>query len=185
MFISDGTSLGTPNNLRFQCRQNSWRPARGRWIAGLFLNSGFFMTVSLSTPELTGQGTELRRPARILIIEDEKDAVELLQFSLGASGYRTLAAGDGWTGVQTAERERPDLILLDLMLPELDGIAVCELLRRKESTAHIPIIMLTACATEDARVIGLEAGADDYVTKPFSQRELMVRIRRLLPPWAA
>ena len=138
-----------------------------------------------STEVLPVTSPTTRRPARILIIEDEPDAVELLQFSLGASGYQTLSANDGWAGVQIAERERPDLILLDLMLPELDGMAVCEILRRKESTSIIPIIMLTACATEDARVLGLESGADDYLTKPFSQRELLVRIRRLLPPWAA
>lgn len=138
----------------------------------------------MTTISMAEQGRALKKPARILIIEDERDAVELLEFSLGASGYETLCASDGWKGVELAERERPDLILLDLMLPELDGIAVCELLRKKELTSHIPIIMLTACATEDARVIGLESGADDYMTKPYSPRELLARIRRMLPPWS-
>ncbi|MBM3823256.1 MAG: response regulator [Verrucomicrobia bacterium] len=119
---------------------------------------------------------------RVLIVEDELDALELIQFNLHSSGFQTLVARDGWTAVRAAESERPDLILLDVLLPELDGIAVCEILRSKASTSAIPILMLTACATDDCRVLALESGADDFMTKPYSRRELLNRIGQLLPP---
>jgi DNA-binding response OmpR family regulator len=89
-------------------------------------------------------------------------------------------AADGEACFAQALADVPDLIVLDVMLPEIDGFAVCELLRRNERTARIPVILLTACSSEDARVVGFEAGADDYVAKPFSPRELLVRIGRLL-----
>jgi len=112
---------------------------------------------------------------RILIIEDEPDLLRGLELNIKAEGYRVLTASTGDTGLEVALRERPDLVLLDLMLPGLGGLDVCRELRRQHFEA--PIIMLTARTEEVDRVVGLEIGADDYVTKPFGIRELLARIR--------
>lgn len=117
---------------------------------------------------------------KILVVDDEPDALEVLGFKLGEAGYSPLFATDGLQALAVVRSERPDLVLLDVMMPELDGLEVCKILRRDAATAAIPIIMLTAKATEVDRVVGLELGADDYVTKPFSPRELVLRIRKLL-----
>ncbi|MBQ3022248.1 MAG: response regulator transcription factor [Clostridia bacterium] len=110
----------------------------------------------------------------ILVIEDEAPIVEILKFNLTKSGYRVLAAFDGEEGYRLALSEKPDLILLDVMLPKMDGFEVCKKIREKHST---PIIMLTARDEEVDKVLGLELGADDYCTKPFSVRELMARVK--------
>jgi two-component system phosphate regulon response regulator PhoB len=117
---------------------------------------------------------------KILVVDDEPDALEVLAFKLKEAGFAPLLAKDGARALTLARDERPALILLDLMLPEVDGLEVCKILRRDPGTAGIPIIMLTARAAEMDRVLGLELGADDYVTKPFSPRELVLRIRKLL-----
>lgn len=117
---------------------------------------------------------------KILVVDDEPDALEILGFKLKEAGYVPLLAKDGTRAIALARDERPALIVLDLMLPEVDGLEVCKILRQDPSTAAIPILMLTARATEMDRVIGLELGADDYVTKPFSPRELVLRIKKLL-----
>lgn len=117
---------------------------------------------------------------KILIVDDEPDALEVLGFKLRESGYAPLFAKDGTRALTVARDERPALIVLDLMLPEVDGLEVCKILRRDPNTATIPVIMLTARAAEMDRVLGLELGADDYVTKPFSPRELVLRIKKLL-----
>jgi DNA-binding response OmpR family regulator len=117
---------------------------------------------------------------RILVVDDEPDALEVLGFKLKEAGFAPLFAKDGNRAIAAAREERPALIVLDLMLPEVDGLEVCKILRRDPSTAMIPILMLTARAAEMDRVIGLELGADDYVTKPFSPRELVLRIKKLL-----
>ncbi len=117
---------------------------------------------------------------KILVVDDEPDALEVLGFKLREAGYAPLFAKDGARAVAMAREERPALIVLDLMLPEVDGFEVCKILRRDPGTAAIPILMLTARAAEMDRVLGLELGADDYVTKPFSPRELVLRIRKLL-----
>lgn len=117
---------------------------------------------------------------KILIVDDEPDALEILGFKLRESGWQPLFAKDGAQALALARTEHPALMVLDLMLPEIDGLEVCKLLRRDPGTAAIPIIMLTAKAAEMDRVIGLELGADDYVTKPFSPRELVLRIKKLL-----
>jgi len=117
---------------------------------------------------------------KILVVDDEQDALELIEYNLQASGYRVITACDGNEAVQKARSTVPDLIVLDLMLPELDGLEVCKILRRDPSTASTPIIMLTAKASEIDRVLGLELGADDYVTKPFSPRELVLRVKKQL-----
>lgn len=118
--------------------------------------------------------------AKILVVDDEPDAVELVEFNLKNAGFEVMTAADGSEALKKARSTLPDLILLDLMIPEVDGLEVCKLLRRDAATAGIPILMLTAKAAEIDRVLGLELGADDYVTKPFSPRELMLRIKGLL-----
>ncbi|MBU0927496.1 MAG: response regulator transcription factor [Spirochaetes bacterium] len=117
---------------------------------------------------------------KILLVEDEDHIVELLSMSLGQNGFETRTVGDGALVLAAATRERPDLILLDLMLPGLGGLEVCRVLRRDPATAGIPVIMLTAKSEESDKVIGLGIGADDYVTKPFSLRELIARIEAVL-----
>ncbi len=117
---------------------------------------------------------------KILVVDDEPDALEILGFKLKEAGYTPIFAKDGNRAIAAARDERPALVVLDLMLPEVDGLEVCKILRRDASTASIPILMLTAKAAEMDRVIGLELGADDYVTKPFSPRELVLRIKKLL-----
>lgn len=117
---------------------------------------------------------------KILLVDDEPDALEVLGFKLRESGYVPLFAKDGTRALAIARDERPALIVLDLMLPEVDGLEVCKILRRDPNTASIPVLMLTARAAEMDRVLGLELGADDYVTKPFSPRELVLRIKKLL-----
>lgn len=114
---------------------------------------------------------------KVLIVDDEPSIVELVRFTLEKEGFRTEAATDGHQALEAVERSRPDLVLLDLMLPGIDGLDVCRQLRQK---ARIPIIMLTAKATEVDKVVGLELGADDYITKPFSPRELVARVRAVL-----
>jgi DNA-binding response OmpR family regulator len=115
--------------------------------------------------------------ARILVVDDEPPIVELLAYNLERAGYRVEVARDGEEALAVARRELPDLVILDLMLPRLDGLEVCRALRRDRD---VPIIMLTARESEVDRVVGLELGADDYVVKPFSVRELMVRVKNLL-----
>ncbi|HET6419969.1 MAG TPA: response regulator transcription factor [Geobacteraceae bacterium] len=116
----------------------------------------------------------------ILVIEDERDLVELISFNLEKEGYRVMTATDGASGLETARNSLPDLILLDLMLPGINGIEICKILKRNEKTSKTPIIMLTARGEEIDRVVGFEVGADDYVVKPFSNRELMLRVKAVL-----
>lgn len=118
--------------------------------------------------------------SKILVVDDEPEAVELVEFNLKQAGYTIMTAGDGAEALTKARASQPCLIVLDLMLPEVDGLEVCKMLRRDPATAAIPIVMLTAKAAEIDRVLGLELGADDYVTKPFSPRELVLRVKKLL-----
>jgi len=117
---------------------------------------------------------------KVIIIEDERDLAELLAFNLQKEGWQTLFALDGKAGLELVTRELPDIVILDLMLPEMSGIEVCKLLRKQERTAAIPIIMVTAKGEEIDRVVGFEVGADDYLVKPFSTRELLLRIKAVL-----
>ena len=116
-------------------------------------------------------------PYRVLVVEDDITLRETVAYSLGKDGYEVLSAEDGYAALETARREQPDLLLLDVMLPGLDGFEVCRILRKETS---VPILMLTARSDEVDRVVGLEMGADDYLTKPFSMRELMARVKALL-----
>jgi len=117
---------------------------------------------------------------RILIVDDEKDIRELLTFQLQQHGFTTEAAGNGEEALDKVEEKPPDLIILDLMMPKMDGAEVCRALKREERTRRIPIIMLTAKGEEIDRVVGFELGADDYVAKPFSPRELVLRVKAVL-----
>lgn len=117
---------------------------------------------------------------RILIVEDEKDIIKMLEYNLQKEKYKTASAADGHEALDYVRKEKPDLVLLDLMLPKMDGLEVCKELKKDEGTASIPIIMLTAKAQESEKIVGLELGADDYVTKPFSPRELLSRIKAVL-----
>ena len=116
----------------------------------------------------------------VLVIDDEKDLIELVTYNLGKEGYDVIAADDGHSGLEVARKHRPDLVVLDLMMPGLDGLQVCQRLRSDSRTGNVPIIMLTAKATEADRVVGLEFGADDYITKPFSPREVVARVKAVL-----
>ena len=117
---------------------------------------------------------------KILIIEDEGDVADLLALNLRNAGYRVSMAVDGATGLQKARDDRPDFIILDLRLPKMSGLEVCKIVKRDTATAQIPILMLTAKAKEIDRITGFEFGADDYVTKPFSPREIVLRIRAIV-----
>ncbi len=123
--------------------------------------------------------------AKILAADDEPDALELIEVNLKSAGYEVVTAADGREALQKARAEMPDLILLDIMLPEMDGLEVCKALRRDAATSSMPIIMLTARTAEIDRVLGLELGADDYITKPFSPRELILRVKNVLKRAAA
>ncbi len=117
---------------------------------------------------------------KILVVDDEVDILTLLQYNLEKSGFRVISAKDGPEAIDLARREKPDLIILDIMLPSLAGTEVCKAIRNQDPTSHIPIIMLTAKSEEVDRIIGLELGADDYITKPFSPRELILRVKAVL-----
>ncbi|MEW6009382.1 MAG: response regulator transcription factor [Candidatus Omnitrophota bacterium] len=117
---------------------------------------------------------------KILIVEDEKDIVKMLDYNLKKEGFRVISCYDGEDAIDLTNKEHPDLIILDLMLPGIDGLEVCKTLKKESKTSHIPIIMLTAKAQESDKVVGLELGADDYVVKPFSPRELIARIKAVL-----
>ena len=117
---------------------------------------------------------------KILIVEDENDILQLVKLYLEKEGHRTVTALNGPEGLALVKTEKPDLMILDLMLPELDGLEVCKRLRSNPDTATLPIIMLTAKAEESDTIVGLELGADDYVTKPFSPKALVARVKALL-----
>jgi len=117
---------------------------------------------------------------KILLIEDDRDIVELVRYNLEKDGYQVSATGDGATGLAQLRKSPPDLLLLDLMLPKLSGLEICKEIRRDAALNRLPILMLTARSEEADRVVGLELGADDYVTKPFSPRELAARVKALL-----
>ncbi len=117
---------------------------------------------------------------KILLVEDEKDIIKMLEYNLKKEGFKVIDARDGEDALDMALREQPDIILLDLMLPGMDGLEVCKNLKKEPRTASIPVIMVTAKSQESDKIVGLELGADDYITKPFSPRELIARIKAVL-----
>ncbi len=121
----------------------------------------------------------------VLVVEDEDTLRETLAFNLQEENYKVLVASDGEAGLELIRSRRPDLVVLDIMLPRLDGLAVCRIARKDPDTAHIPIIMLTARGTEGDKMVGLDSGADDYITKPFGLGEFLARVRAVLRRSAA
>ena len=119
-------------------------------------------------------------PVKILAVDDEPDLIDLMHYHLTRAGHDVTTATNGWEAIHCVRQDRPDLILLDLMLPDLDGFGVCEILRRDPLTATIPIVIVSAWASTDSRQLGLELGALDYLTKPFSPAELVERVNRLV-----
>lgn len=119
-------------------------------------------------------------PSTILSVDDERDVTDLVRFHLSRAGFDVITASSGRAALETIAARAPDLIILDLMLPDIDGFGICEILRRQPATATIPIVILSAWATHDARNLGLELGALDYVTKPFSPKKLVERVQHLL-----
>ena len=118
--------------------------------------------------------------SKILIVEDEASQLELLAYNLGVEGYQVFKAETGEEGLLVLEEQEIDLILLDWMLPRISGLEMCRQVKQKKSTKNIPIIMLTAREEESDKILGLESGADDYITKPFSPRELVARLKAVL-----
>lgn len=116
----------------------------------------------------------------ILVIEDETDIADLIAFHMEGAGFNVTVAHSGTMAMRAMQKQPPDLIVLDLMLPDMDGTELCKTLKRKEATRHIPVIMVTAKGEEVDRIVGLELGADDYVVKPFSTRELTLRVKTVL-----
>lgn len=117
---------------------------------------------------------------KILIVDDEADILTLLEYNLEKAGFRVISANDGPDAVEITKKEKPDIIILDIMLPSMEGTEVCKILKSGDATRHIPIIMLTAKGEEVDRIVGFELGADDYITKPFSPRELILRVKAVL-----
>lgn len=117
---------------------------------------------------------------KVLVVDDEADVLNLLSYNLSKAGYKVLLAANGAEAVESVKADPPDALILDLMMPGLDGMGVCRILRSHQSTASIPILMLTARSQTEDRIRGLENGADDYVTKPFSPREVVLRVQALL-----
>jgi len=117
------------------------------------------------------------KPGKVLVVEDDQTLMGVFKYNLSKEGYSVVSAGDGVQALEIARREKPDIVLLDIMLPKLDGLEVCRILRKESS---VPVLMLTAKGEEVDRVVGLELGADDYMVKPFSMRELLARVRAML-----
>src|SRR5262249_54389704 len=147
------------------------------------------MTSPRETNPTNGRGRRPPEPSaaparpllgRVLVVEDEPDVAELIRYNLAKEGYEVLQAAHGGEAVRQSQDGRPDLILLDLMIPQLNGWEVCRRLKQDPTTRTIPVIMLTARAEEGDKVLGFEMGADDYVTKPFAIRELMARVRAVI-----
>jgi DNA-binding response OmpR family regulator len=136
--------------------------------------------MTLAAPDRDTQAGKARMTHKILVVEDEPDLLDLVVYSLRKEGFKALRAETGEKALELAREERPDLVLLDLMMPGLDGLEVCRRLRVNDATSGIPIVMVTARAEESDAVVGLSVGADDYVKKPFGVKELIARIRAVL-----
>ena len=129
---------------------------------------------------MSASGRRHSGPARILIVEDEPDILHLLQYHFRERGYTTSTAANGADALMELGRQRPDLVILDLMLPDMHGLSLCKRIRKDPENEDVPVLMLTALGQEEDRITGFETGADDYVVKPFSPRELLLRVESLL-----
>ncbi len=123
---------------------------------------------------------KIRLQSKVLVVDDERDVVDLVGFNLRSAGYEVETAESGLEALNKARSFLPDLIILDLLLPDLDGATVCEILHKLPSTASIPILMLTACASATTKLVAIKAGVDDFLTKPFSPGELVARVGEVL-----
>ena len=132
------------------------------------------------TPRRPGDAPGRRTAVRILVAEDERDVAELVRYTLGREGFEVIVAVNGADALRQAKESRPDLVLLDLMLPQVNGWELCRRLKQDPATRELPVIMLTARSEEGDKILGFELGADDYVTKPFSTRELVARVRAVV-----
>ena len=150
------------------------------FLTGITGGSLFCLERTPLLPSVHGVKSAKTNMGSVLVIEDEADVLELVRYHLGKAGFRVLIARDGATGLAKARSDKPDAVVLDLMMPGICGEDVCRELKSSEDTASIPVIMLTAKAQPEERVAGLELGADDYVTKPFSPRELVLRVEGVL-----
>ncbi len=142
--------------------------------------SAFYAIVTKPPHKRHTQRVYLGVPSTILSVDDERDVTDLVQFHLSRAGFLVKTAASGREALDTIFNRPPDLIILDLMLPDIDGFGICEILRRHETTAKIPIVILSAWATNDAQHLGLDLGAIDYVIKPFSPKKLVDRVKHLL-----
>ena len=150
------------------------------FLTGITGGSLFCLERTPLLPSVHGVKSAKTNMGSVLVIEDEADVLELVRYHLGKAGFRVLIARDGAVGLAKARSDKPDAVVLDLMMPGICGEDVCRELKSSEDTASIPVIMLTAKAQPEERVAGLELGADDYVTKPFSPRELVLRVEGVL-----
>ena len=150
------------------------------FLTGITGGSLFCLERTPLLPSVHGVKSAKTNTGSVLVIEDEADVLELVRYHLGKAGFRVLIARDGAAGLAKARSDKPDAVVLDLMMPGICGEDVCRELKSSEDTASIPVIMLTAKAQPEERVAGLELGADDYVTKPFSPRELVLRVEGVL-----
>ncbi len=138
-----------------------------------------FVRTNHTSHAITGENMPSLTPKKILIVEDEAEIAQLVKLYLEKDGFRTATANTGVEGLKLIKTDRPDMVILDLMLPEMDGLEVCKKIRNATDTALLPVLMLTAKAEESDTIIGLELGADDYVTKPFSPKVLVTRVKAL------
>ena len=129
-------------------------------------------------------GPATRSSGRVLVVEDERDVAELIRYNLTREGYEVVVAGSGGDAIKQARDVQPDLVLLDIMVPQVNGWEVCRRLKQDAETRAIPVIMVTGRVEEGDKVLGFEMGADDYVTKPFSPRELVARVRAVARRWS-
>src|SRR5580658_7274772 len=177
-----------PSSWPFAVAKNFQAPPNHQLAICAPVHRAVTINSQLPRPQLLALAREsklscLRKPAamkRILLIEDDRDIVELVRYNLSREGFDVVAVGDGSSGLAQLRKSPPDLLILDLMLPKLPGLEVCKEIRRDQKLNRLPILILSARGEEADRVLGLELGADDYVTKPFSPRELLARVRALL-----
>ncbi len=156
---------------------------KARFCAGLFIKvfaEGIKEWIPQGLEPRRKEGLPVRNSARILVVDDEADILKLLEYNLRKAGHTVFSAKDGPEAIDLAKTKKPDLIVLDIMLPNMDGTEVLKRLKESDATRRIPVIMLTAKGEEVDRVVGFELGAEDYITKPFSPRELVLRIRAVL-----